>query len=1039
MRTSRILAVLALVALCSVASAKKYWDAPAGQGTSTVGSGGDYATLALAAADYNTTAPLGDWTMEIISNITETAVSNFFNETNGHTITIKPASTNPGVVTITFPNSGGGAEWGGSLVVGVHNTSTALHPRKMDGFTIDGDKDGGTPSRDLTLTQAGTSASHMIVVAGDTDNMQIKNLTIICTTTSASSRYGIRSIGVGWEGAPQENLLPDNGLIENCSITITGGSACQGISNENSVVTGHVGVASTNAQTGWTIRNNDITARTRGIFMNATAGITVENNRITINQTGSGFLSWGIWHLGSNAANNYTQVIRNNRIVAFNHAVSGTNINFGPTGISMQGAGAASVGVKYEIYNNMVGGFNMTGAAPVNVQWRGIMLGVNAPSFYVYHNSVYMPDFAAMSGSVGNRVYGIGAESSPSLMVVKNNIVYVGESGASCITKTGTGGTLISDNNVLFTNGVANTGRIGTTDYATLGDWQGAGQDANSVSQNPFPMWTSNSDLHFASAPGSAWKVGGDISSAVPAAGVAFDFDGAGRDQVNPYVGVDEVGAPDTTFTVVSAYGSPSPAVGVSNTTSGTLILATVASPVAGPAGTQYVCTGYTGTGGAPTGAGNSASFTITTPATLTWNWQTQYSLTTAANPPAGGSVTGAGWYNSGDGAPVQATANPGYHFDSWVGDLAGNTNPDTITMGGPRNVTANFTTPEINLPETAHNYGSVLVGDPAVDYNFAVQNVGGYALAISDVSRISGSTDFTVQSAPASVAANTTGTLTIRYTPNTAGAVSAVIQITSDDIDETTTTLSVSAFGISSNTAVIGGHINIGAWTPASAPTMNDLGINGDVAGSDMIFTLQVDVPTTPTEWKVLKDKNLGFGGGNDVGRQADGNWNMPPVVGNGVKFFYDTRDLSASGWLPATEGLGSSAYSSITWVAVGSFQSEAGGSDWDPDSAVTQMHDDGLNGDSAAGDGIFTFQFQNSAPLTPGEWLVISNNGASWGGEIKFGSNGMAVDPGGVNQPQFTMEGANGTIKMEFDAWHGHIRLTLTPPAAVNDWTMY
>jgi M6 family metalloprotease-like protein len=82
---------------------------------------------------------------------------------------------------------------------------------------------------------------------------------------------------------------------------------------------------------------------------------------------------------------------------------------------------------------------------------------------------------------------------------------------------------------------------------------------------------------------------------------------------------------------------------------------------------------------------------------TYTANFNVQYLLTLATNPPAGGTLTpvpssGTGYYNSS--TPVQLTAAPatGYTFSGFSGDLTGSVNPQSVTMSAPRSVTANFT-----------------------------------------------------------------------------------------------------------------------------------------------------------------------------------------------------------------------------------------------------------------------------------------------------------------------------------------------------------
>ena len=106
-------------------------------------------------------------------------------------------------------------------------------------------------------------------------------------------------------------------------------------------------------------------------------------------------------------------------------------------------------------------------------------------------------------------------------------------------------------------------------------------------------------------------------------------------------------------------------------------------------AGTQYVFASWSDSG--------AASHTITvgsSPATYTATFTTQYQLTVAASPAAGGTVTpsSGGFYNSGTSVPISATANPGYQFSGWSGPAAGGTSASTtVTMSAPETVTANF------------------------------------------------------------------------------------------------------------------------------------------------------------------------------------------------------------------------------------------------------------------------------------------------------------------------------------------------------------
>jgi Leucine-rich repeat (LRR) protein len=110
-----------------------------------------------------------------------------------------------------------------------------------------------------------------------------------------------------------------------------------------------------------------------------------------------------------------------------------------------------------------------------------------------------------------------------------------------------------------------------------------------------------------------------------------------------------------------------------------------------GSGGTRYVFASWSD--------GGAISHGITVPATATTytaNFTTQYLLTTAASPTAGGTVSPSptsmnGFYDSGTAVQLTATANSGYVFSSWSGALTGSTNPQSITMSAPRNVAANF------------------------------------------------------------------------------------------------------------------------------------------------------------------------------------------------------------------------------------------------------------------------------------------------------------------------------------------------------------
>jgi hypothetical protein len=146
-------------------------------------------------------------------------------------------------------------------------------------------------------------------------------------------------------------------------------------------------------------------------------------------------------------------------------------------------------------------------------------------------------------------------------------------------------------------------------------------------------------------------------------------------------------------LTVTSAYGTPSPTSGWFD--SGSSITASTSSPVSGPTGTRYVCTGWTGTGNVPSsGSSTSVAFTITQPSTLVWNWKTQYYLTVKTDPVGLVTIIGEGWYDTAASVTLTAPSVTTYNFVNWDvdGTSKGNgVNPITQTMNAPHTATAHY------------------------------------------------------------------------------------------------------------------------------------------------------------------------------------------------------------------------------------------------------------------------------------------------------------------------------------------------------------
>lgn len=143
---------------------------------------------------------------------------------------------------------------------------------------------------------------------------------------------------------------------------------------------------------------------------------------------------------------------------------------------------------------------------------------------------------------------------------------------------------------------------------------------------------------------------------------------------------------------VNSAYGTPTPPVGVNDFPPGQSLTASVQDLVTTAPGVRQVSTGWSGVGSvAASGSTNETSFTLDNLSLITWRWQEQFLLT--ANAGAGGTVSASDgpWLNAGSNVTVTATANPGFVFTGWSGDSVSTVPQLIFAMVRPVNLTATF------------------------------------------------------------------------------------------------------------------------------------------------------------------------------------------------------------------------------------------------------------------------------------------------------------------------------------------------------------
>ncbi len=217
-------------------------------------------------------------------------------------------------------------------------------------------------------------------------------------------------------------------------------------------------------------------------------------------------------------------------------------------------------------------------------------------------------------------------------------------------------------------------------------------------------------------APGSGSYSSGTVVTVTATANSGFVFSGwsgALSGTTNPTtitmnaaksVTANFTAIPPTTFaltTSASAGGTISPGSGTYN--SGTVVTVT-ATPNAGFT--------FSGWSGALSGTTNPTTITMNAAKSVTANFTAIPTYTLSTNATAGGTIApGSGSYISGAVVTVTATANSGFVFSGWSGDLSGSTNPTTITMNAAKSVTANFTAITYTLTTTASAGGTIAPG----------------------------------------------------------------------------------------------------------------------------------------------------------------------------------------------------------------------------------------------------------------------------------------------------------------------------------------
>jgi len=160
-------------------------------------------------------------------------------------------------------------------------------------------------------------------------------------------------------------------------------------------------------------------------------------------------------------------------------------------------------------------------------------------------------------------------------------------------------------------------------------------------------------------------------------------------------------------LTVSSPYSSATPANGTYALPHGTVVNASVVSPVDLGYGIRQQCAGWTLSGNHSPASGTTLqmSFTLTNNATLTWFWH--YAFRLSAQSLGNGTVSPTtNWYVAGETSSITAYPSTYYQLDVWSGDTSGATfdgNRISLVMTAPKALAASFLpnlTPTHGVPE---------------------------------------------------------------------------------------------------------------------------------------------------------------------------------------------------------------------------------------------------------------------------------------------------------------------------------------------------
>lgn len=483
-------------------------------GTFTVGVGGDFATLTLAAADYNMKQQTGPVVFSLIDDTYPGETFPIvFNENAGssetNTITIKPAS-------------------GKTPVISGSSSQALIKLYGADYFIIDGSNGAKGTDRSLTFANTYTSfsgTSSSIWLAGASAGAGCHHVTVKnCKLTSgynSSGYYIVFFAGgntIGSDGYDHDFLTLDNNELYNSAYGI--------------YLFGRTGGKYNNIS----ITNNTIGASTgklgnMALYLYNCEDVIVRGNTIQNVEYGSSSLTAVLLSAGVRNV-----MFENNDIHSVRASTSSSG--GGACGLEINTAeNPANITLSNNIFYNISGSGYTAGS---NRAVTGIKLS-SANGVYLYYNSVNLYGNCNRSSATSDASYALYINGGSTGVTLKNNVFKnslentTGVSTAYAIYSAAPNTNFASiDYNNYFGGG--NEGVLGFLGSArlTIADWRTAtGQDIHSQNTNTY--FQSNSALY---VPNNSSIIGGGT----PVIGITSDYAGTLRNETIPTIGAFETG-----------------------------------------------------------------------------------------------------------------------------------------------------------------------------------------------------------------------------------------------------------------------------------------------------------------------------------------------------------------------------------------------------------------------------------------------------------------------------------------------------------------